>query len=57
MRIAPIDIVPHTEMGSEGDRDFSVSFLNEVEVSLRDDQKEWLLRDRPEYLFQDEAGQ
>lgn len=44
-------------MGSEGDRDFSVTFLNDVEVSLGNDQQEWILYDRPVYLFEDQPGQ
>ena len=55
-RIAPIDIVPHTETGSEGDRDFTVTFLEKVEVSLQNDEKEWRLHDCPDYLFQEKAG-
>lgn len=43
-------------MGSEGDRDYSVTFLQEVEISLEDDHKEWLLHDFPNFLFQDETG-
>lgn len=43
-------------MGSEGDRDFSVTFLHDVRVSLENDEREWTLNDRPRYMFDDHRG-
>ena len=52
----PLQTIPHTETGVEGDRDLTVTFIQDVQVTIQNESKEWIFSDRPDFSFADEAG-